>query len=128
MRLKNNTLDLVALTSSLLCAFHCATIPIVLSFTSLGSLHFLENPYVEWSFITLGVLFVFIILWPSYKKIHHELKPLIFASIGFAFIAIGRLEFSELWEVSNTVTGALLVSTAHYFNWRSLRHQGCHKH
>lgn len=128
MRLKNNTLDIVALTSSLICAIHCAAVPIVLSFSSLNSLHFLENQYIEWSFIALGVLFVFITLWPNYKKIHHKLKPLIFASIGFTLIAIGRLEFTESWEVSNTVAGALLVSIAHYFNWRLLRNEGNHGH
>lgn len=38
--------------------------------------------------------------------------------MGFLFIGLGRFEFTELWEVGNTVLGALLVSMAHYFNWR----------
>lgn len=128
MKAKNNTLDIIALTSSLICAIHCAAIPIVLSFSSLSSLHFLENPFIEWFFIGLGVLFVFLSLWPSYKKNHHHVKPLLFAAMGFLFIAIGRFEFTELWEVSNTVIGALLVSAAHYFNWNILRKKGNHEH
>ena len=127
MKIKNANIDIIALTSSLICAVHCAAIPIVLSFSSLSSLHFLENPYIEWSFISLGVLFVFISLWPSYKKIHHKLKPLRFAAIGFFLITIGRFEFTELWEISNTVLGASLVSMAHYFNWRFLKTEH-HKH
>lgn len=127
MKIKNNTIDVIALTSSLICAVHCAAIPIVISFSSLSSLHFLENPYIEWTFISLGVVFVFVSLWPSYKKHHHKLKPLIFAALGFAFIALGRLDFTELWEVINTVLGAFLVSLAHYFNWKLLRVK-CNKH
>lgn len=121
MKLKNNTIDIIALTSSLICAIHCAAIPIIISFSSLSSLHFLGNPYIEWTFIGLGVIFVFVSLWPSYKKVHFNKKPLIFAAIGFGFIALGRLHLTDLWEVSNTVIGASLVSVAHYINWRLLR-------
>ena len=128
MKIKNNTIDIIALTSSLICAIHCAAIPIVLSFSSLSSLHFLENPYIEWTFIMLAIIFVFVSLWPSYKKYHHKTKPLLFASLGFALIAIGRFEFTELWEIVNTVIGASLVSIAHYFNWKLLRTVGKHKH
>jgi hypothetical protein len=128
MKIKSNTIDLIALTSSLICAIHCAAIPIVLSFSSLSSLHFLENPLIEWTFIMFGVVFVFVSLWPSYKKVHHQTKPLLFAAFGFGLIAIGRLEFTELWEITNTVMGALLVSYAHYLNWKLLRVSGRHKH
>ena len=128
MKVKNKTIDIIAITSSLICAVHCAAIPIVLSFSSLSSLYFLENPYIEWTFILFGVLFVFLSLWPSYKKSHHSTKPLRYAFWGFALIAIGRFEFTELWEISNTVIGATLVSMAHYSNWKILRTLENHKH
>lgn len=128
MKINNKTLDIVASMSSLICAIHCAAIPIVLSFSSLSSLHFLENPYIEWTFIIIGLLFVFMSLWPSYKKTHHQVKPLLIASVGFVFMAIGRLDFTELWETSNTVIGALLVSSAHYFNWKLIKTLHHHKH
>ncbi len=118
MKIKKNALDIIALSSSLICAIHCAAVPIVLSFSSLNSLHFIENPYIEWVFITLGLLFAFISLWPSYKKYHHKIKPLLFACSGFVLIAIGRLDLMEYWEMVNTVTGALLIASAHYFNWK----------
>jgi sensor histidine kinase YesM len=128
MKIKNNTIDIIAFASSLICAIHCAAIPIVLSFSSLSSLHFLENPWIEWTFILLGVVFVFVSLWPSYKIVHRKTKPLISAAVGFAFITIGRLEFTELWEVINTVVGALLVSSSHYVNWQILKISGKHNH
>ena len=118
---KNNALDLIALSSSLICAAHCAIFPIVLSFSSLSSLYFLNNPLIEWVFISLGIVFLFTSLWPSYKNNHHKTRPLKIALLGFTFIAIGRLHLTHLWEVSHTVIGATLLAVAHYSNWRLLR-------
>ncbi|MBQ4913329.1 MerC domain-containing protein [Maribacter sp. MMG018] len=128
MKIKNQTFDIIALTSSLICAIHCAAVPILLSFSSLTSLHFLHNPLIEWSFIGLGILFVFISLWPSYKKTHRRSRPLLIAAVGFILIAISRLHFGEIWEAVNTVAGALLVSSAHYVNWKLLRCKINHGH
>lgn len=125
---KNTTYDIIALSSSLVCAVHCAAVPIVLSFSSLASLHFLQNPLIEWSFIGIGVVFVFVSLWPSYKRTHHKSRPLIIAAIGFGLIALGRLDLNELWEVGHTVLGAIMVAVAHYINWKLLRSAGCHGH
>lgn len=127
MKLINRTYDLIALTSSVLCAIHCAAVPIILSFSTLGSLHFLENPWIEWSFILFGLMLVAVSLWPSYRKIHHYTAPLWFAAIGFLFIGISRLEFSVWWETGNTVLGACIVAYAHYRNWKLLREQP-HRH
>jgi len=128
MKIKTPTFDIIALTSSLICAIHCAAVPIVLSFSSLSSLHFLHNPLIEWSFIGLGLVFVFVSLWPSYRKVHQRSKPLLIAAIGFGLIALGRLDLNEAWEVSNTVGGALMVSMAHFVNWKLVRSILNHKH
>ncbi|WP_308992496.1 MerC domain-containing protein [Mariniflexile litorale] len=128
MKIKNNTIDLIAFSSSLICAVHCAAIPVVLSFSSLSSLHFLENPYIEWTFISFGLVFVLTSLLPSYKKVHHQIKPLLYATLAFAFIAVGRLNLTELWEIINTVIGAFIVALAHYLNWKLVQVRGNHNH
>lgn len=128
MKVKNNSIDIIALSSSFICAVHCAAIPVVLSFSSLSSLHLLANPLIEFTFISFGFVFVLISIWPSYKKKHHRIKPLLYAALGFVFIILGRLNFTELWEVSNTVVGASLVSFAHYLNWKLLRVKSNYKH
>ncbi|WP_175489759.1 MerC domain-containing protein [Algibacter lectus] len=127
-KIKNNTIDLVALSSAIICAVHCAVIPVVFSFFSLNSLHFLKNPYIELTFISFGIVFVLTSLWPSYKKVHHQVKPLLYAALGFAFIALGRLNLTELWEIVNTVIGAFIVSLAHYLNWTLMRAKINHRH
>tara|TARA_B100000886_G_C20379050_1_gene473125 strand:+ start:740 stop:1120 length:381 start_codon:yes stop_codon:yes gene_type:complete len=121
MKTKILSIDIIASTSSFLCAFHCISIPVILSFSSLNSLRFLDNQYLEWSFIILGLFFIISSLWPSYKKKHHKIKPLLFAIIGFAFILIGKLDFTETWEILNTVIGSSFVCFAHYLNWNFLK-------
>lgn len=128
MKIKTQTYDIIAMTSSLICAVHCAAVPILLSFSSLSGLHFLHNPIIEWSFIGLGIAFVFISLCPSYYKVHRRTRPLFIAAIGFGIIALGRLDFSEAWETVNTVGGALLVSAAHFVNWKIVHSKAQHKH
>lgn len=128
MKIRTSTLDLIALSSSLICAIHCAAIPIILSATSLGSIHILANPIIENAFIGLGFVLVLASLWPSYHKIHRNLRPLRFAILGFLFIGLGRLHFTEIWEIANTILGTLLVSLAHYNNWKILRYRVHHKH
>jgi len=98
VKIKNNTLHLIALSSSLICAVHCVAMPVLLSFSTLSSLHFWENPYIEWIFINFGLVFVFIPPWPSYYKLHHQEKPLRFAALGFLFMALSRLNAIQLWE------------------------------
>ena len=121
MKTKNISIDIIASTSSFLCALHCLSVPIILSFSSLNSLRFLDNQYLEWSFIILGLFFVISYLWPSYNKKHHKIKPLLFAILGFVFILIGKLDFTETWEILNTVIGSSFVCSAHYLNWIFLK-------
>ncbi|MEO5787617.1 MerC domain-containing protein [Gelidibacter sp.] len=121
MKIKSNTIDIIALSSSLICAIHCAAVPLILSFSSLSNLHFFGNPYIEWSFISLGFVFLVTSLWPSYKKVHRRAKPLVYAILGFLFFALGRLNLTELWEISNTVIGGIMLALAHYLNWKSVQ-------
>ena len=119
MKAKANIIDLVALSSSLICAVHCAVVPIILSISTLSSLHFLKNPYIEWVFIFAGIVFALMSIWTSYKK-YRERRPLITVVVGFTLIALSRFDFSESWELINTVTGASLIALAHYYNWKLL--------
>lgn len=128
MKTKSALYDLIALSSSLVCAIHCAAVPIVLSFSSLAGLHFLHNPWIEWSFISLGLIFVFVSLFPSYSKVHQNPWPLFIVAFGFGLIALGRLAGTELWETFDTVTGAVLVASAHFVNWKLLRAKKTHTH
>jgi len=52
----NNNLDFWGFLASFLCALHCAAIPLILIFGSLGSFSWLANHTVELGFITLSII------------------------------------------------------------------------
>ena len=116
MKQKYYSLDLIASTTSILCAIHCLSVPAILSISSLNSLYFLENEFIEWIFILLSVMFALISLWPCYRKNHNKIKPLLFALIGFVFIGLGKIGFVNILESFSTAFGAILICLAHYFN------------
>ena len=119
--------DHVGFSASLLCAVHCAAIPILISFSALGSLAFLAHPLVEWTFISIGLVLALLSLRPSYLKDHHKKLPIILAISGFVLIALSRIEIHELWEAILTPAGAICIAVAHYYNWKFLK--SCkHKH
>ena len=116
MKQKHFSLDLIASTTSIFCAIHCLSAPAILSISSLNSLYFLENEFIEWIFISLSLMFALFSLWPCYKKNHNKIKPLLFALVGFTFIGMGKIGFVDFLESINTALGATLLSLAHYFN------------
>ena len=61
-------LDLLGFWASTLCAIHCAALPIILAFSALGSLQFLENPLFEGAMILIAVSLALASILPSFFK------------------------------------------------------------
>lgn len=112
----NLSIDFLGITASLLCAIHCALLPFLLSAASLAGLHFLANPWIEYSVIALSLGLVLLSLLPAYKNHHHRLTPILVGVTGFALIATGQFSPEE-YEIIFTCSGAVLVAIAHAFNW-----------
>ena len=94
MKISFKLIDLIAISSALICAIHCAIVPIVLSISTLSSLHFLKNPYIEWVFIFTGVVLALMSIWSSFKK-YRERRPLITVIVGFTLIGLSRFDFQK---------------------------------
>lgn len=120
-------LDVMAMGSSLLCAIHCAVIPVLLYSSTFAGLAFLHEHWVEWVFIALAFVFVLVALLPSYRKKHKSVAPLVIVSIGFLFIVISRFPTTETEEIITTTMGSLIICGAHYINWKMNRECTLHK-
>lgn len=118
----NNNIDFWGFLASFLCALHCAAVPLILLFGSLGSFAWLANHTVELGFISVSILLAYWSLWASYKKHHKQRKAVNIVLIGFAFLLISRLVPHHIGDIL-VVIGGLIVACAHYVNWRLL--QGC---
>ncbi len=113
--MKHKLFDKIAIVSALCCALHCALLPLLLAFTALNSLQFLENPLIEWGFITLGFLFAYASLKPSLKR-HKDHTPKNMAIIGLILIVLSRLDFLENMEIVITCLGSIFLIIAHLKN------------
>ncbi|MFK7983390.1 MAG: MerC domain-containing protein [Saprospiraceae bacterium] len=125
----NNNIDFWGFLASFLCALHCAAIPLILLFGSLGSFAWLANHTVELGFITVSIILAYWSLWSSYKKHHKQKKAVNIVLIGFGFLIVSRLVPHDIGDVL-VVIGGLIVAYAHYVNWQLLQvcKQGCNHH
>jgi hypothetical protein len=111
-------LDMVGFSASLLCAIHCAFVPVLLTLSFFEGLYFLADPSIET--IVLGVSFVLALmsLLPSYLNHHHRLLPILIFVLGAFLILVGRIDLSPLWEILSTSVGATFIAVAHLVNWK----------
>lgn len=114
---RNHILDYLGISTSVLCAIHCLLPPILLSFTAVGSLPFLENEYLELVILASAGVFAAWSLIPS-VKIHHHYGPLGIASLGFTLIISAHFLHSTFIEIGMLLAGGILLSSAHFWNWK----------
>ena len=114
-------LDFIGLSASLICALHCAALPLLLTMAPLAGLEVLENPWIDFSFIAVSFVIAISSLSHGYRKHHHRSMSLMVATIGFLLIAAGQLIHSEAMEIPLMVSGGSMVAIAHLINWRHIQ-------
>jgi len=117
MLLKNisKNLDKLGVGVSLLCAVHCAALPLIISSLPLLGLKIFGNPLIETSIILLSLIIGIISLSTSYVK-HKNWIPMLIIVWGFALIFTGHFLISDTVEWIFLSIGGLTVATAHYCN------------
>jgi hypothetical protein len=75
MILKLN-LDKLGIGASLLCAIHCALLPVLFTTLPLMGIELLENEQVELGFILFSLVVGCFALYNGYKKHHRKISPL----------------------------------------------------
>jgi hypothetical protein len=118
MKIKLNW-DGVGIFTSLLCAIHCALLPVVLPTLSLFGIGINHNNFFEWSMIGIAFLVGVYALIHGYKKHHHSFRPIILFSIGIGLMFC-RMAFRE-WELFLLFPAAFFIIIAHINNHNSCR-------
>lgn len=113
-RLHQKYYDFIAIIASVICAIHCAALPI-LATLSAGSNMFGEHSHGFDNIILLiAVLFAYKSLYGTFKKTGNATYLLI-ALFGFSMILIGRfLPFGM--EIFCSVIGGLSIAMAHFLH------------
>lgn len=127
-------LDFWGFAASLLCAVHCAALPLLITFSVAGNFALWTDPRLEFAFLSLSALIALLSLRPG-KRIHHSWVPILMAGLGFVAIVVSHApEFMHIGHTHDTpsssswvaAAGGLLVAGAHWQNWRLLRpYRGC---
>ena len=127
----SSRLDGAGMTASILCAIHCAIVPLLITVLPLAGLGFLANPLVEWSMIIFALFIGFYAIGSSYLNVHHKILPVLVIISGFLVIIVGHA-FVKGWREAIVVPmGGLLIATAHFINYRYAgscikEHRGIH--
>jgi hypothetical protein len=129
MQLKLNW-DGLGIFTSVLCAIHCALLPLIMTSLPLFGINIINNSFFEWGMIATAFLVGCYALVHGYIKHHKNLTPMLIFSVGFAFL-ICKQFFPAVEYVYLTLAVSCIVS-AHYYNYRLCHKVKCdsahHKH
>jgi MerC mercury resistance protein len=121
-------LDRFGSTSSLVCALHCALLPIVISVLPALGLGFMAWSGFEWAFVIFASLLGLFSLWIGYQR-HRVVRALLFLLPGLALVWAGILvpsiHHSVFWHAVAMSAGGTLIAVAHLINLR-LNHSHVH--
>jgi hypothetical protein len=122
-------LDQIGAAASLVCAVHCAAMPLLIGLLPLVGLSFLAGEQTEWALAGLSMGVGSLSLIPSYERKHRRRRPLLLFAFGAGLIIAGRLlaEDGSRMEAPAQALGALLIACAHLINRRLCRScAACH--
>lgn len=111
-------LDNIGMTASVLCAIHCAIVPIIITSLPLLGLGFLSNPWFEWGMITFALAIGVCAIGVTYIRRRHSLLPIFLLIAGFLIIIAGHLYITSWREAIIVPIGGLLIAAAHFFNYK----------
>src|SRR5579871_842397 len=111
-------LDNAGATASLLCAVHCALMPMIVTLLPLMGLGFLANEATEWGLVALSATLGISSLCLGYRRHRSRRAPAVLA-LGMGLLATGRVaEHRDLgrFGVALVVGGGLTIAAAHLYN------------
>lgn len=122
--------DKIAISLSMLCAIHCFATPMLMVLLpSIAGL--LIEPELLHMWLAIGVLPISAFALTLGCKKHRKFRVLTLGVIGLAFmlvaVASGSLGLGESFEKTFTLLGAILISSAHFWNYRLCQHQHQHQ-
>lgn len=124
-----DVLDKAGAATSLLCAIHCALMPLAVTLLPLVGLQFLAEGWVEWTLIGLSAVLGVSSLCLGFKE-HKSRRALAVLAAGLTLIVLGRvIEEHNLgpWGIPTLVLGGVTIAGAHLLNRKlCLDCRACH--
>jgi len=119
--------EAIGISASLICAIHCALMPLLLTSLPLFGVNLIENLWVELSLLGTAFVVGFISLWHGYRRHHHRVITFVVFSIGIALFLAHQLISIEYSGILLIFPGVIAILSAHYLNYRLCRKANhCH--
>lgn len=120
--------DRLGIITSVACAIHCTVLPALISSLPFLGFDILENKAIEWSMISLALLFGTLSLYHGYAHHHKKTLPLVLFLIGFAFLIFNQVIGERLILIFIPFASLFIIS-AHVLNLYYCRISGkCEAH
>ena len=78
--------DMMGIATSVLCAIHCALLPVLVSTLPVFGINIVHNSVFEWGMIILAFIVGSYSLFHGYVKHHHSLVPVLIFCVGFLLL------------------------------------------
>src|ERR1700760_1893666 len=117
-------LDALGVSASILCAIHCAVLPLLMASLPILGINILHNALFEYGMIAVAFAIGTTALWHGFSRHHHRLTPWLLFTAGMSCLIA-----KEIWptyELGILPFAVLLVVGAHWLNYRLCRRN--HKH
>ncbi len=117
--------DALGVVTSIICALHCAVLPLILTSLPLFGINIIHNSFFEAGMIALAFAIGSFALYHGYKRHHHRLFTLLIFSTGFIFLVMKEIFISS--EILLLIPAVAFILTAHFFNYHFCRKANhCH--
>ena len=112
-------LDALGIATSVVCAIHCAVLPLVLTSLPLFGINIINNNFFEAAMIALAFVIGCLALYHGYKRHHHRVLPLLIFTVGFVFLVLKQVFTGD--EKLLLIPAVVFILSAHFFNYRFCR-------
>jgi hypothetical protein len=123
--LKKLDADTLGISASLVCAIHCAVLPLFFSSLPVFGLEILHNKLFEYTMIGFAAAIGCYSLFHGFKKHHHKKLPLLIFITGLLFLILKEVFISL--EILLLMPAATFIIGAHFLNFKFCRKANhCH--
>ncbi len=117
--------DALGISASVICAIHCAILPIFLTSLPVFGFEILHNQAFEISMILVAAFVGLYALQHGWRKHHHKKMPIILFALGMLFL-LGK-EWFHYIDIYLLLPALVFILSAHILNYRLCRKANhCH--
>ena len=111
--------DALGISASVICAIHCALLPLLLTSLPLFGVNIIHHLGFELGMIALALLIGSYSMYHGYTKHHHRLVPWVLFLLGGAFLVLKQV--FPVYQLLLFVPAVVLIIYSHLLNVRSCR-------